>query len=319
MKKLFLFLLSLCSVSAYATEEPVVLTVDSINIYGTLRIPESDSTIPVALIIAGSGPTDRDGNNPQMINNSLKMLAEGLNANGIATLNFDKRGIAQSAISGMKEENLRFEDYINDVIKWIDLLDKDPRFSEIIVIGHSEGSLIGMCAADNNPKVDAYVSIAGIAVPADEILKKQLGAQSPALLETATPMIDKLKQGELLGDIEPTWQALFRPSVQPYLISWFKYNPTEIIKKLTISVLIINGTTDIQVGTEQAELLKEADSDAKLVLIENMNHVLKEIKETNQTAQLSAYMNPELPLADELIPVIVNWILSSDSIRENLH
>ena len=307
---MILCLLCLCSLLAYATEEPVVLHVDGFDIHGTLRVPEADSAVPVALIIAGSGAADRDGNSPGMINNSNKMLAEGLNANGVATLNTDKRGIAASANPDAKEEDLRFEDYIKDASLWIDFLADDPRFSEVFIIGHSEGSLIGMCVAKDNPKVDAFVSLAGVGVSGDVILKKQLGEQSAMLLEIVTPMIDRLKAGELLGEVDPMLMSLFRPSVQPYIISWFQYDPAEIIKQLTIPVLIINGTTDIQVGVEQAELLQDAKPDAKLVLIENMNHVLKDAEVANRIAQLPVYMDPDLPLSAELIPAITDWVKS---------
>lgn len=310
MRTLILFLSIILSVHLFAAEELVTLKVDEFNIHGILRIPEAEEKLPVALIIAGSGPTDRDGNNPQMINNSLKMLAEGLNANGIATLNFDKRGIAASATPGQKEEDTLFEDMIQDVIQWVDFLKKDERFSRIIIIGHSEGSLIGMAASLDNPKVDAFVSLAGIAVPADEILKKQLGNQSPMLLEIVTPMIDQLKRGEFIENVDPMLYSLFRPSVQPYMISWLKYNPSEIIAKLNQPLLVINGTTDIQVEVDQAELLAKANPQAHLVIIENMNHVLKEVDGIDPSTQQSAYLNPDLPLKKELIPEIVSWIHS---------
>jgi len=309
MKKILLTLFSLLSIVLYAKEEPVVLELDGVTLHGALRVPDADTKMPVALIIAGSGPTDRDGNNPLMINNSLKMLAEGLNANGIATLNYDKRAIAESAIPDLKEEDLSFEDYINDAKALVDLLDKDPRFSEIIVIGHSEGSLIGMVTALNNPKVDAFVSVAGAAVPIDEILKKQMSEQAPELLEMATPMIEQLKRGELITDeINPMLMSLFRPSVQPYIISWFRYNPVEIIGELTIPVLIINGTTDIQVYVDQAELLKAAKPDAELIIIEKMNHVLKEAESMDMAVQQPLYISPDIPLSDALVTAIVNWL-----------
>ncbi|MDL2322586.1 alpha/beta hydrolase [Bacteroidales bacterium OttesenSCG-928-A17] len=311
MKKLILLLLCLSCLKLYAIDEEIIMEVDGIQLHATLHFPSSvphDTKLPVALIIPGSGPTDRNGNNPQMTNNSLKFLAQGLQEHGIATLNYDKRGIAESAIPDFKEEDLSFEDYIRDVQRWIKFLDKDPEFTDIIVIGHSEGSLIGMCAVKDNPKVAAFISIAGVGDPADEILKTQIKAQSPILLEMVSPMIDKLKQGELLGEVDPMLNTLFRPSVQPYLISWFKYTPTDIMKELTLPTLIINGTTDIQVGTDQAELLAKANPKAQLTIIENMNHVLKETTETNRLAQLPIYNNPDLPLAPELIPAITDWL-----------
>ncbi len=102
------------------------------------------------------------------------MLSDGLFYYNIASLSFDKRGIGESQDAMKKESDLRFEDYIDDVRGWIDILSKDGRFSEIIIAGHSEGSLIGMVAAQDNPKVNKYVSIAGSGIKAADILKEQL-------------------------------------------------------------------------------------------------------------------------------------------------
>ncbi|MGN6165121.1 MAG: alpha/beta hydrolase, partial [Flavisolibacter sp.] len=104
------------------TETPIVLHTATGDIFGTLTTPKTTATIPVALIIAGSGPTDRNGNNPMMKNESLRYLAYGLASNNIASLRFDKRGIAESKAAGKSEADLRFEDYINDAKQWIELL-----------------------------------------------------------------------------------------------------------------------------------------------------------------------------------------------------
>ncbi|MDL2256975.1 alpha/beta hydrolase [Bacteroidales bacterium OttesenSCG-928-I14] len=310
MKKyLFLLCFIISSFILIAGEEAVVLKTPVGDIYGTLRVPETSQSVPVALIIAGSGPTDRDGNNAGMTNNSLKMLALGLNDNNIATLNFDKRMIGESFNPDFKEEDFVFDDMVSDVKGWIDMLSEDKRFSEIIVIGHSEGSSIGMIASENNPKVNKYISLAGIADSADEILKVQLAAQSEKLLEVCIPYIDQLKRGEYIEDVPQNLYSLFRPSVQPYMISLLKYTPTEIMKNLDIPVLIINGTTDFQVGTDQADKLAEANPKAQKLIIENMNHVLKEAEVANQFAQMPVYMNPELPLKEELIPAITKFVL----------
>uniref|UniRef100_UPI003AEF510A alpha/beta hydrolase n=1 Tax=Dysgonomonas gadei TaxID=156974 RepID=UPI003AEF510A len=268
MKKVYILLL-LCllsfSISAQllVTEESVILKTGTGEIYGTLKVPVNNKPIPVALIIAGSGPTDRNGNQPQMKNNSLKMLSDGLFYNNIATLCFDKRGIAESKAAGKNEADLRFDDYVNDVRSWIDLLAKDKRFSEIVIVGHSEGSLIGMIAAQDNKKAFKYISIAGVGEPAANILKeqlsKQMAAQPQLTRDVVFSYIDKLEKGETITDVPASLNMLFRPSVQPYMISWFKYNPQEEISKLTIPVLILQGTTDIQVTVKQAELLAGAN------------------------------------------------------------
>ncbi len=288
------------------TETIVKLETSSGNIEGTLLIPEIEGKITIALIIAGSGPTDRDGNNPIMKNNSLKMLASGLAEKGIATLRYDKRGIGKSLSAGMKEIDLRFEFYVEDARKWIDLLSKDNRFDEIIVIGHSEGSLIGMIASQTE-KVNKFVSLAGVGEPAGEIIRQQLAAQPPIVLEQSLPIIESLEKGETVDTVPPMLSALFRPSVQPYIISWFKYNPQEELAKLDKPILIVQGTTDIQVTVDEAEKLMKTNPNAEKQIIEGMNHILKDAVE-DRNENILTYSQPDLPLKIGLIETIVEFI-----------
>ena len=125
--------------------ESVTLNTEDGVIKGKLILPSTERNCPIVLLIAGSGPTDMDGNSPLLHgkNNSLKYLAEGLAENGIASLRFDKRGIATSAAAGKEESLLRFEDYVNDVKGWLNFLANDERFTGITVIGHSEESAKG--------------------------------------------------------------------------------------------------------------------------------------------------------------------------------
>src|ERR1035437_1292123 len=134
----------------------------------------------VALLIAGSGPTDRDGNNLAMKNNSLKMLANELAKNGIASLRYDKRGIGNSKTTGFNEADIRFDNYVNDAKEWVIYLKKVLKFNNIVVIGHSEGSLIGMIVAQDKA-VSKYVSVAGAGQPADKIIREQLKNQPPSV------------------------------------------------------------------------------------------------------------------------------------------
>ncbi|PBJ11754.1 alpha/beta hydrolase [Flavobacterium sp. ACN6] len=314
MNKIILFLtvLFLSALNAQNKKEitfkeaPAVLKINNDQIFGTLTTPDLTKKYPVALIIAGSGPTDRNGNNPMMKNNSLKMLAEDLAKNGIASLRFDKRGIGESKpAGGASESSLVFENYIQDAKSWINFLRQDKRFSKVIVIGHSEGSLIGMIAA---VKADKFVSIAGAGDSADKIIKTQIGARSMKQLNDMTfPIIDSLKNGFTVKKVDPMLISLFRPSVQPYLISWFKYNPQEEIKKLTIPILILQGTNDIQVSVKDAENLSQANKAAEMVIIDKMNHVLK-IVEGDRDANLASYNNETLPLSETLVDKIVSFI-----------
>ncbi|MGB5821307.1 MAG: alpha/beta hydrolase [Saonia sp.] len=287
--------------------EPIILSTETGDIMGTLLIPERLDKVSVVLIISGSGPTDRNGNHPVMSNNALKMLAERLYENGIASLRFDKRGIRESRASGFSESDLRFENYINDVKEWCALLKKDHRFDRLIILGHSEGSLIGMIAAQAT-KVDKFVSVAGAGFPAGEIIRQQLQSQSPIVLVQALPIIEKLEQGEKVTTVPQMLYSLFRPSVQSYMISWFKYDPQTEISKLDCPVLIVQGTTDIQVSLADAQKLSEANKGAKKVIIEGMNHILKE-SELDRAKNIQTYNNPELPLKEELIMNIVDFVV----------
>lgn len=286
-------------------ESPAVLKINNDQLFGTLTTPDLTQKFPVALIIAGSGPTDRNGNNPMMKNNSLKMLAENLAKNGIASLRYDKRAIGESKAAGGSESNLVFENYIQDAKSWINYLKQDKRFSKIIIIGHSEGALIGMVSS---AKADKFISIAGAGEPADQIIKTQIAAKSMKQLEDMTfPIIDSLKNGFEVKKVDPMLNALFRPSVQPYLISWFKYNPQTEISKLTIPVLILQGNNDLQIGVKDAENLSKANKNAEMAIIDKMNHMMK-IIDGDQNANIASYNNETLPLSETLVEKIVSFI-----------
>lgn len=286
-------------------EETVTLKTTTGELYGTLMLPLGPQKVPVALIVAGSGPTDRNGNSQFAQNNSLKRLAEKLAENKIASVRYDKRGIGESKTAALKEEDLRIEHYMDDVKSWIKLLKDKNQFSEIIIIGHSEGSLIGMVACGN---ADKFISIAGTGLPADEILKEQLKKQPQYISDMSVPIIDSLKNGALVKEINPALNNLFRPSVQPYMISWFKYNPQEEIKKVKIPILIVHGTKDIQVSIKDAELLHKANPKSKLVIIDNMNHIFKDVTGDEQE-NLATYNNKNLPVNNQFIKAICSFIL----------
>ena len=270
---------------------------------GTLTVPILKGTFPVALIIAGSGPTDRDGNNPQMKNNSLLLLAHELAAQGIASIRYDKRGIGASKGALISEENLRFENYAEDAKAWAAHLKADPRFNKLIIIGHSEGSLLGLLACE---QAGVFVSLAGAGRPIDVILKEQLAVQlkgKKKLLRAADEGLSKLKKGELVDDAPVELFGLFRSSVQPYMISWMKYDPAVEISKLKIPIVIIQGTTDLQVQVKDAELLHAASPSSRYILIEGMNHILK-LSPSDRQKNIETYSNPELPLAEELCRIL---------------
>lgn len=292
--------------NANYVETPKTLETKNGSIYGTLTLPKGFKKGKVALIIAGSGPTDRDGNNPSMTCDVYKKMAHELAANNIATLRYDKRGVAASVAAVERESDLVFDNYVEDAAAWIALLKADKQFSDVVVIGHSEGSLIGMLAA-SKAKARMYISIAGIGRAASDILKEQLAVQGEEVKRLSYPIIDSLAKGYTVNSVDPSLLSIFRPSVQPYLISWFQYDPLTSIKQLNVPVLLVQGTNDIQVPVEDAKWLSTAKPSAKLVLIDGMNHVLR-ISESDREDNLATYEKPELPLAPGLMDAIIAFI-----------
>jgi hypothetical protein len=301
---------------AAPVDTPIELVTATGTIFGTLLVParpvgasEAKPTWPLVIIHAGSGPTDRDGNTPLASgkNDSLKMLATAFAAQGIASLRYDKRGVAKSAAAARAEADLRFDDYVNDLSAWVTKMRADPRFSRIIIAGHSEGSLIGIIAA-RNAKADAVISIAGISRRASDVLRTQLKPRLPASLwDESERVLRALEAGMTVNDPPAPLQALYRPSVQPYLISWIQKRPTVEIAKLTVPTLIIQGTTDTQVAVSEAEALGRAQPNAELALIRGMNHVLKTVSE-DASQNTASYSDPTLPLNSEFASKVIGFV-----------
>jgi len=277
------------------------------TIYGTLTMPKAESKVPVVLIIAGSGPTDRNGNNNMgLATNAYLMLADSLRKSGIACLRYDKRGVGESAGALKDEHSFVFDDIITDAEGFIKMLKEDNRFSKIIVLGHSEGSLIGMVAA-NKENTNGFISLAGGGENIGSIIEKQKKAESEDAAAETKIIVDSLKKGYDVKNVSPEMQSLFRPSVQPYMKSWLRYDPAIEIKKLKIPILILQGTTDMQVGVEQAEMLKKANARATMTLIKGMNHVLKHAPEDRQQ-NAATYAEPDLALSPGLMQAILKFI-----------
>lgn len=308
MTRIIVYLTLLVATSVFAQDRKFTTEEISVNslLNGTLYQPDNLSKkTKLVIIIAGSGIPDRDGNMPNMATNSYKYLAESLAKNGNAVYAFDKRTIAQIKAGNIKEEEGTFEDFITDVKDIITYFKAKKQYSKIVLAGHSEGSLVGMIAAKDN--ADAYISLAGMGRPFDEILVEQIGKQAPFLKEETLKNFEMLKKGESFELKTPALSAIFRKSVQPYLISILKYNPVTEIQKLHMPILIINGTKDIQVPDSDAKLLHEANPKSEIAIIENMNHIFKEIKGDTSENQES-YNKPDLPIMPELSQKINSFL-----------
>ena len=312
MKKLTIILFLIWNTVSFSQEKKLFLKEEIIinpQIKGSLYNPlKTNRKTNLVILIAGSGPTNRDGNQLGSYNNSLKFLAEELSKKDLAVFSYDKRIIAD-IIAGRKDnKNLVFDDFVNDAKEVISYFINLKKYNKIIIAGHSEGSLIGILVS-KKVAVDGLISIAGPGKSIDVIIEEQITKQMPFLKSELHEGFQKLKTGKTfkLESENPTIKQFFKEDGQPYLISWIKYEPEVEIKNLKIPVLIINGTKDIQVSVENANILKKSNPSAKICIIENMNHIFKEIK-GEEKENLASYSDPKLPIMNELVACIYKFI-----------
>ena len=301
-----MFFVSL-NVSAMSEKE-VKVSSDGFELSGSLVEADNNRRGVVLLLIAGSGPTDRNGNQVNLVNNSMKQLATELSKLGISSLRYDKRGVGASNNTPLIESELSIKDYINDAKVWLSYLLEHKQYNKIIVAGHSEGALIGSVIAQEDG-VDRFISISGVSEPADKLLKKQLSALPEPLLGEANRVLDSLVLGETVNDLPEQLNSIFRPSVQPYLISWFQLDPREEIAKVKVPVLIVHGERDIQVGAKSASELNGSAQHSKLVEIKAMNHIFKQVDQDIQS-NINSYNNPNLPISGDLVNTVARFALS---------
>ncbi len=273
------------------------------HIDGTLLELSNDKATNLAIIIAGSGPTDRNGNQNFMKSNSLKSLAEALTKHNIATFRYDKRVVKQ-ILNGKVDPNIMFDDFVSDAQSIVDYFNEKNTYKNIIVIGHSQGSLVGMLASS---KADAFISLAGAGQDISMVITEQVGKTAPFFIEETKRVFGVLKSGKTTTDYSPALASLFNIDLQPFMMNWMQYNPAEIISSLEIPVLIVNGTKDLQVSVEEAKLLNEALPTSEIVIINNMNHVLFTI-DGDDLENAKSYNEGFRKINPELITTITTFI-----------
>jgi pimeloyl-ACP methyl ester carboxylesterase len=278
------------------------------KIYGTLTLPKGTRKVPVVLMIGGSGPTDRNMNQGQALwTNSFQLLAKGLAENGIASLRYDKRGVGAS-MGAVNAKNLTLDDFINDANLLVSKLAVDDRFSDIIVLGHSEGAAIGLMTSIMTMPA-AFISISGYENDMVTLIGQQLKpVLSPNEYNLYAELADSLKAGKIVHRNLPASLApMFTLSSQVFLSSTLKYDQSKEIPKLNIPLLVIGGSTDLQVPAKAAMQLAKMNKRAILKIIPEMNHVLKSAP-AGRRANLATYDQPTLPLHEEILPLITNFI-----------
>lgn len=288
------------------------------DLAGTLEGTLAQGT-PAVLIVPGSGPTDRDGNSPLGITaQTYKLLAEALAQRGIASVRIDKRGMFGSAAAVPDPNDVTVDDYVADIESWADTISQASRGQCVWLLGHSEGGLMTMAAAAKDPsRYCGLLLVASVARNLGDVLRAQLAA-NPAnapLLPEIDAIIAKLKAGESVpaAGMNPALVLLFAPQVQSFLGSVFRQEPAELIAAHDLPVLILNGTADLQTPAADARALASARPDATLVIVERVNHVLKQVPDDTRAANLATYADPDLPLAPGVVDAIVEVVTGSDA------
>lgn len=278
----------------------------SINpiIDGTLLTPKDSNKPILAILIAGSGPTDRNGNQNFLKSNNLKKLAETLSNHGIATFRYDKR-IVKQIKNGNIDKNIMFDDFVTDAISVIDYFKKTDAYSKIYVIGHSQGSLVGMLAAKD--RIDGFISLSGAGRSIDQVIIEQIEKTAAMYTDDTKRVFDIMRSGKTTTDYPPALSSIFNIEIQSFMMNWMKYNPQEVIKTLDMPILIINGTKDLQVSVNEAKLLEEASGHAELKIIDKMNHVLF-IIEGDDLENAKSYNESARKLSEELVSAILDFI-----------
>ena len=293
--------------SAPVSEDIFILS-EPAPLHGTLLTPAD--TQAAAVLIPGSGPTDRNGNQlPAVQAATLRLLAEGLAEHGIATVRIDKRGIGASAMAAYSEDRLRFDHMPEDARSWAADLATRTEQQCVWLMGHSEGGLVAQVAAADNPQVCGVVLLASAGRPAADVVREQLAALPQPMNDQAMHALSELEAGRTVEAV-PGLEALFRPSVQPYLISWFRHDPRELAAAYDRPMMIVHATHDIQVGAADADALATAQPNARRLDLEGVNHVLKAAP-ADRAGNIAVYADPDAPLAEGLADAVAAFILAN--------
>ena len=304
-------MLSVLIAAAAVTAIPITAPGPQGELAGTFL--DSGKKAPVVLIIPGSGPTDRDGNNPLGVTAApYRLLAEALEAKGVSSVRIDKRGMFGSKAAIGDANKVTITDYASDVHKWVAAIQKQSGNSCVFVLGHSEGALVALAAAQQPSGICGLILVSGAGRRLSDVIRDQLSSNAvfASELDSAFTALKSLEEGQHVDatHFDPTLQKLFAPQVQDFLIDMFRQDPQKLAASLKLPVLIVQGERDLQVSSGDAKALASAQPKATLVLLPEMNHVLKDIESDDRTANLAAYSDPSLPVDPGLVEAIVKFV-----------
>jgi pimeloyl-ACP methyl ester carboxylesterase len=248
------------------------------SLAGTLLDPGAKS--PVVLIVPGSGPTDRDGNSPLGITAApYRLLADALATRGVASVRIDKRGMFGSKAAIADANAVTIADYAADVHSWVDAIRRRTGRACVWVLGHSEGGIVALKAAQQPVGICGVVLVSTPGRLLADTLRAQFRANpaNAAILPAAIRAINTLEAGQRVdpATLPEPLPRIFPAAVQGFMIDLFGQRPAALAAALKVPVLVVQGDRDIQVGVDDARVLAAAAPGATLAVIPGANHVLK--------------------------------------------
>lgn len=304
-------MIGLMMAMAAATSVPMTAPGPQGPLAGTLL--NAGAHAPAVLIIPGSGPTDRDGNNPLGVTAaSYRLLAEALAAKGVSSVRIDKRGMFGSKAAVADPNKVTIGDYAADTHNWVKAIRAKTHAKCVWVLGHSEGALVALAAAQQPDGICGVIVVAGAGRRLSDVIREQLRA-NPAnapVLDAAMSALDELDRGQHVdvAAMHPALQRLFAPQVQDFLIDMFHQDPVKLAASLKVPLLIVQGERDLQVSTADARALAAAQPRAKLVLLPQMNHVLKDVASDDRAANAATYRDSSLPVDKEVVDAVAAFV-----------
>lgn len=313
----------------------------NIKLAGTFTRPKGNKKYPVAILISGSGPQDRDESISQ--HKPFLVLADYLTKQGIAVLRYDDRGFGESTGN---HSNATTYDFSLDVISAMAYLKtrNDVDANKIGLIGHSEGGIIAPLVANKNNDVAFIVSLAGTGISGTELSVIQSKTMRPfpvpdeaAYEKAIRKAIEIAKQNKDVSEIKPELKGHYKETIAPILknlgvpdikvneiitglvamrtTKWvryfYEYNPADEYKKVTCPVLSLNGSLDTQVEAKinqnglRNALTKGKNKDFEIIELEGLNHLFQNAK----TGKMDEYADIEETFSPKALIIISDWIL----------
>lgn len=315
-----LFLGALSMSDAIAGESAFSIPGPDGPLSGTLLLPSGVAAPPAILILPGSGPTDRDGNNPLGIQAATyAKLAQALAEQGVASLRSDKRGLFESAGAIQNPNAVTIADYVTDTAGWVEAIRAETGVGCVWLVGHSEGALIALVAAQSMESLCGLVLLAAPGRPLGDILQEQFAASlgDPALVQQSGAAIEALERGQRVDaeNLHHAIRPLFADDLQGFLISLFSYDPARLIAPLDLPILIVHGQQDLQVPDGDAQRLHRSNPGSELLVIGDVNHLLKSVKIGDRQDNLESYADPDRPISGRVVEAIADFVLQGREAR----